>query len=202
MKLKLEQEYYLNEDVLEISRNLLGKFLATQFNGNLTSGMIIETEAYKGINDKASHAYNNRRTKRNEVMYAEGGICYVYLCYGIHHLFNVVTNKNGIPDAVLIRAILPGDGINIMLERRNHKSVTKKISDGPGTASQALAIHTGYSGEPLTGNTIWIEDRGVNFKSNDIQAGPRIGVAYAKEDALLPYRFRLNETSIKELSNR
>ncbi len=196
---KLGQDFYLREDVVNISRELIGKFLITQINGKLTSGMIIETEAYNGVIDKASHAYNNRRTARNEIMYSQGGNAYVYLCYGIHHLFNIVTNKKGIPHAILVRAILPKDGIDTMLKRRKLDSVTKKFSDGPGTASQALGINTLHSGIPLSESTIWVEDRGAVFKPKNIKAGPRIGVDYAGKDALLPYRFRLTDDIIKDI---
>ena len=196
---KLGRDFYLRNDVVKISRELIGKFLVTRMNGKLTSGMIIETEAYNGVIDKASHAYNNRRTARNEVMYAEGGVSYVYLCYGIHHLFNIVTNKAEIPHAVLIRAILPKEGLEIMHKRRQVKSSTKKFADGPGTLSQALGIKTSYSGTPLNGSLIFVEDRGMDFKNNEVIAGPRIGIDYAKEDALLPYRFRLKENILNEL---
>ena len=120
---KLQADFYQREDVLLISRELLGKVLCTNFYGKLTSGIIVETEAYAGVTDKASHAYGGRRTKRTETMYASGGTAYVYLCYGIHHLFNIVTNKENIPHAVLIRSIQPRDGIEIMLQRRNKKKV-------------------------------------------------------------------------------
>ena len=193
---KLSRDFYLREDVVKISRELIGKFLITRMNGVLTSGMIIETEAYNGVVDKASHAYNLRRTARNEVMYGEGGVSYVYLCYGIHHLFNIVTNKSEVPHAVLIRAVLPKEGINTVLKRRNQKKVIKTTSDGPGTISQALGIRTTHSGTSLSGNSIWVEDRNINFKKQDIVAGPRIGVDYAGEDALLPYRFRLTDNII------
>ena len=112
--MKLQKDFYQREDVLTISRELLGKVLCTQFEGELTSGIIVETEAYAGETDQASHTYGGRRTLRTEVMYAPGGVSYIYLCYGIHHLFNVVTNFEGIPHAILIRAIKPIDGIDIM----------------------------------------------------------------------------------------
>jgi len=195
---KLEPDFYLREDVLEITNELIGKFLVTNIGGTLTSGMIVEAEAYNGVIDKASHAYDNRRTKRNEIMYAMGGVAYVYLCYGIHHLFNVVTNYKNTPHAILIRAIIPADGIDKILQRRNHDTITKKISDGPGTVSTALGINTTHSGVSLSGNIIWIEDRGIKFDKRDIQKGPRIGVDYAGEDARLPYRYRLKDEIISE----
>jgi len=196
---KLSRDFYLRQDVVHISRELIGKFLVTQIGDELTSGMIIETEAYNGIVDKASHAYNNRRTSRTEIMFGPGGVSYVYLCYGIHHLFNIVTNEEEIPHAVLIRAILPKDGLETMLKRRKQKSVTKKISDGPGTVSQALGIKIKHSGSSLSEDLIWVEDRGMNFKKKDINAGPRIGVDYAGKDALLPYRFRLVDNVINNI---
>jgi DNA-3-methyladenine glycosylase len=193
---RLGKDFFLRDNVVTISSELIGKFLVTGFNNKLTSGMIVETEAYNGVVDKASHAYNGRKTKRNEVMYDEGGLTYVYLCYGIHHLFNVVTNITGIPHAVLIRAIVPKDGIETILKRRRQEKVTLKIADGPGTVSEALGIKTMHSGMALSEKTVWIEDRGIEFSKKDISAGPRIGVDYAGKDALLPYRFRLDKNII------
>jgi len=199
---KLTPEFYLRKDVLKITEELIGKFLVTNIDNELTSGMIVEAEAYNGPVDKASHAYNNRRTKRNEVMYAKGGVAYVYLCYGIHHLFNVVTNIEDIPHAILIRAVIPTDGVDIILKRRKQNKITKKISDGPGTLSTALGIKTVHSSVPLSEKLIWIEDRGIKFKKKDILTSPRIGVDYAGEDAKLPYRFRLKEEIILEILNK
>jgi len=196
---KLAPDFYLRENVLQIANELIGKFLVTSFGGKTTSGMIIETEAYNGAVDKASHAYKGRRTKRNEIMYAEGGVAYVYLCYGIHHLFNIVTNTKDIPHAILVRAVIPAEGVNTILKRRNQEDITKKIANGPGTVSTALGIKTTHSGLALSGNLIWVEDRGIKFKKKDIVTSPRIGVDYAGEDALLPYRYRLNENIISDL---
>ena len=137
---KLQADFYQREDDLLISRELLGKVLYTNFHGELTSGIIVETEAYAGTTDKASHAYGGRRTKRTKIMYSPGGYAYVYLCYGIHHLFNIVTNKENIPHAVLIRAIQPRDGIEIMLQRRNKKKVDHSLTSGPGSLTRALGI--------------------------------------------------------------
>ncbi|MBA3704988.1 MAG: DNA-3-methyladenine glycosylase [Bacteroidetes bacterium] len=190
--MKLEKDFYLREDVVQISKDLLGKYLFTKIDCELTGGIITETEAYAGKIDKASHAYNNRRTKRTEIMFAEGGVSYVYLCYGIHHLFNVVTNFKNVPHAILIRAIKPATGISTILNRRKTKILHNKIANGPGTLSQALGIRTEHSGLDLTGNTIWIEDRGIKISKKDIITGPRIGVNYAGEDAKLPYRFIVN----------
>ncbi len=193
----LPQSFYTRPDVVQIAGDLLGKHLYTNIDGTITSGMICETEAYAGITDKASHAYGGRRTNRTETMYARGGIAYVYLCYGIHSLFNVVTNLPGIPHAVLIRAIIPADGIDYMLKRTEKEKVTKNFGTGPGRVSRLLGIHFRHSGLDLTGKdlltppAIWIEDCGFNVSAEMISAGPRVGVGYAGQDALLPYRFKL-----------
>jgi DNA-3-methyladenine glycosylase len=185
---KLDRSYYLRPNVIEVARDLIGKVLVTRFEGTTTSGMISETEAYAGTTDRASHAFNGRRTPRNEVMYAAGGSAYVYLCYGIHHLFNVVTNSTDIPHAVLIRAIHPLEGGELMRARRKGKAPLS--TGGPGMLSQALGIRTTHNGMDLTGDDIWIEDRSIAIRDERIIVGPRVGVDYAGRDALLPYRFR------------
>ena len=191
---KLLVEFYQREDVLLISRELLGKVLCTNFHDKLTSGIIVETEAYAGVTDKASHAYGGRRTKRTETMYAKGGSAYVYLCYGIHHLFNIVTNKENIPHAVLIRAIQPRDGIEIMLQRRNKKKVDQSLTAGPGSLTRALGITVKDSGTFLMDNLIWLEDQNINYTNQDILATPRVGVQYAGKDAQNPWRFQVENS--------
>lgn len=186
---QISQDFFLRNDILTISRQLLGKYLMTNINGNLTGGIICETEAYAGIHDKASHAYNNRKTERTKVMFQSGGKAYVYLCYGIHHLFNVVTNKAGIPHAVLVRGVIPKVGIPVILKRRAKSKITKDICIGPGKVSQALGITTSDTGIPLSGKRIWIEDKDLEVSDKKIISTPRIGVDYAGEDARLPYRF-------------
>ena len=188
-KMKLEKKFYTGGDVVVIAKELLGKYIFTKINGKLTAGIITETEAYAGVNDRACHAYNNLRTKRTEVMYAEGGVAYVYFCYGMHHLFNVVTNKKNIPEAVLIRSIKPVEGTEIILRRGKKKNLTDNICCGPGTITQAMGIKTMHTGTLLTGNLIWLEDRGIKYNENEIKKNSRIGVNYAGDDALLPYRF-------------
>lgn len=185
----LPASYYQNTNVIEIARDLLGKTLATRIDNKLTAGIITETEAYAGVTDKASHSFGGRRTQRTETMYSEGGVSYVYLCYGIHHLFNIVTNKKDVPDAVLIRAIYPVKGIEEILKRRKAVKLTTALCTGPGKVSSALGINKLHNNLSLTGKKIWLEDSGITIKPKDIHAGPRIGVDYAGEDALLPYRF-------------
>ena len=193
---KLTADFYEREDVLAISRELLGKVLCTNFDGKLTSGIIVETEAYAGITDKASHAYRGRRTNRTETMYTIGGSAYVYLCYGIHHLFNVVTNVEGVPHAVLIRAVHPLDGIDIMLSRRNLKNISNRLTAGPGTLSQAMGISVQISGQSLLDKQIWIENRENNnpLKDFKIISSPRVGVQYAGKDASNPWRFQVENS--------
>ncbi len=185
----LPDSFYQRSDVVQIARELLGKVIITEKAGITTSAMITETEAYAGVTDKASHAWGGRRTQRTEVMYAAGGVAYVYLCYGIHHLFNVVTYKEDIPHAVLIRAAAPLEGTDKMLERRGHERLTPALTAGPGSMSMALGIYTSDSGVWLQGAAIRLEDRGIIIPEHEIVATPRIGVAYAGEDAYLPYRF-------------
>lgn len=186
----LPKDFYTHGDVLKISRNLIGKFLCTNFDNALTSGIIVETEAYRAPEDKASHACGGRRTKRNESMYAEGGVCYIYHCYGLHALFNVVTNVEGIPHAVLIRAIAPIDGIQAMEDRRRMSAMNKALTSGPGKLTQALGIETVHNGYRLDKPPIWIEEREPIFEGEIVET-TRIGVDYAGEHALLPWRFYL-----------
>ncbi len=188
---KLSTDFYQHPDVVHISKVLLGKVVVTELEGKRTSGIIVETEAYCGRNDKACHAHMGRFTERTKIMYEAGGVAYVYLCYGIHHLFNIITNKAGVADAVLIRAIEPVEGIETMLMRRNMTEVKTNITAGPGMASQALGIHKSMSGISLTDSAIWIEEQGNTVDEKQIKVGTRVGVAYAMEDALLPWRFSI-----------
>jgi len=186
---KLPLSFYQRNNVLEIAKDLLGKLLVTKFDDITTSARIVEVEAYAGVNDKASHAVGGRRTERNEIMYAKGGFTYVYLCYGIHHLFNVVTNEKNIPHAILIRGVEPLKGINKMLERTGKEKLDKTLTRGPGNVSKALGIHTTHSGMSLLSKEIFIADDGFIYSKKEIASSPRIGVDYAGDHALLPYRF-------------
>jgi DNA-3-methyladenine glycosylase len=194
---KLPRTFYGRSNVLTIARELLGKVLCTQINSELTCVVITETEAYAGETDKASHAYGGRRTRRTEPMYGEPGAAYVYLCYGIHHLFNVVTNQNGTPHAVLVRGGYPLTGVSEMLRRRERPEVDKTLLGGPGSIGKALGITTELTGCDLLGESIWFEDHGVRVPQSEVEAGPRVGIDYAEEDAALPYRFRVRDQIIK-----
>lgn len=187
--MKLPESFYVNTDVLHLTRNLLGKYLFTCLDGVKTGGYIVEAEAYNGIIDKASHSYGNKITPRTKTMFMQGGIAYVYLCYGIHEMFNVVTSVEGQPHAILIRAIEPTDGIEEMLLRRNMELLKPNITKGPGSVARALGISRAINAISLQSDTLWIEDRGLSFTDDKIAVVPRVGVDYAGEDAALPYRF-------------
>jgi DNA-3-methyladenine glycosylase len=193
---KLPDSFYKRDNVLQIAKELLGKLLVTKCppagrvgNGIITSGRIVEVEAYNGIIDKASHASGGRRTNRNEIMYADGGVAYVYLCYGIHHLFNVVTNTKETPHAILIRALEPEKGIDEMLRRVGKTKLDNRLTRGPGNLSKALGISTLHSSFSLRSRELYIADDGFVFNRKEIAASPRIGIDYAGKDALLPYRY-------------
>jgi len=183
--------YYLHHDVVSLAKDLIGKYLFTKIDGQLCGGIITETEAYKGIEDRACHAFGGRRTPRNEMMYAAGGVAYVYLCYGIHPLVNVVTNQKNIPDAVLIRAIKATHGEELMLKRTGKPQMVTQVTDGPGKVTKALGITISDNGELLQNNRIWIEDRAFEVSKIKIENTPRIGVGSAGEDAKLLYRFKV-----------
>jgi DNA-3-methyladenine glycosylase len=186
---KLPYSFYQQDEVVDLAIQLLGKRLYTCIGGEITAGIIVETEAYQGVTDKASHAYGNRFTQRTSTMYEAGGITYVYLCYGIHHLLNVVTGSKNNPHAVLIRAVEPTDGLPLMLTRRNMESLAPRITAGPGSVAKAFGVDRHLNAKDLLGDEIWIEDDGVKVDPSQIVASPRVGVDYAGDHALLPWRF-------------
>jgi len=187
----LPETYYLNNDVVFLAKDLIGKYLFSKIEGQLCGGIITETEAYKGVEDRACHAFGGKRTRRNEMMYAQGGVAYVYLCYGVHPLLNVVTNHAGAPDAVLIRAIYTTHGEELMLKRTGKPQMNPKVTEGPGKVTKALGITLSDNGTSLQSNRIWIEDRGFDFSEITVHNTPRIGVDYAGEDAGRLYRFKI-----------
>jgi DNA-3-methyladenine glycosylase len=186
---KLPNEFYQRDNVLKVAEELIGKMVVTRWNGILTSGRIVECEAYAGVGDKASHAFGGRRTNRTEIMYAKGGAAYVYLCYGIHHMLNVVTNTQDVPHAILIRALEPVEGIHEMMKRTKKKIADNTLTRGPGNVCKALGIFTHHTGQSLRSKELYIADDGFVISSKTIHRSPRIGVDYAGPDALLPYRF-------------
>jgi DNA-3-methyladenine glycosylase len=188
---KLNTDFYNRNDVAQIARELLGKIIVTKFQNRYTSARIVETEAYAGIADRASHAYGGRRTNRTEVMFGKAGVAYVYLCYGIHHMFNIVTNKENVPDAVLIRGVEPLEGIPVMLQRCGKKGPDVSIGRGPGNAGRALGITTTHSGIDLQNKLFFIgEEKSSLFETC---VSRRIGVDYAGDHAKWLYRFFIHK---------
>ena len=192
MPKSLSKTYFENPDVVFLAKDLIGKQLSTHIDGMVTSGIITETEAYAGQGDKACHAHLGKFTKRTKVMYEPGGIAYVYLCYGIHHLFNVVTNTRGHADAILIRAIEPTQGIHIMQERRGKSKLDKSLTAGPGNLTKALGISKIHNQSSVVGDAIQIEN--TENKNISLIETTRIGIDYAGEDAKLPWRFYDNNS--------
>ena len=188
MSSKLPREFYTRSDVLEIARDLLGKKLVVpNKNGKRVAGIIVETEAYRGPEDRASHAYGGRRTNRTETMYGRGGAAYVYFVYGMYNQFNVVTNVENIPHAVLVRAVEPVEGIDIIRRRRPGRSEYEWTS-GPGRLCLALGIDRKLDKADLLGNRVWIEE-GISISPRQIARGPRIGIDYAEKWVTKPWRF-------------
>jgi DNA-3-methyladenine glycosylase len=207
MSYVLPLEFYVRDEVVMIARDLLGKVLCTELDGEYTSGIITETEAYAGVNDRASHAYGGRRTDRTEIMYRQGGTAYVYLCYGVHSLFNVVTSVVNNPHAVLIRSVKPLEGLEVMQKRTGRQVLSAEDGIGPGKLTRLLGIHYRHSGLSLLKENllvevkkdnmrIWIEERSYQVPEEQIRSGPRIGVHYAGADAGLPYRFIFRNVEI------
>lgn len=189
---KLPLSFYLRDDVVTLARELLGKVLVTAFNGEVTSGRIVETEAYAGELDKASHA-SKGRTSRTEVMFGTGGRAYVYLCYGIHQMFNIITAKEGVPHAILVRAVEPIDGEEIMLQRTGKRIWNETITSGPGRVGKAFGFHTSQCGFDLTGDELYIADDEFSVTAEQVISSPRIGVDYAGDHAAWHYRFFLKD---------
>jgi len=185
---KLPREFYTRSDVLEVARDLLGKKLVVPGrNGSRVAGIIVETEAYRGPEDRASHAYNGRRTNRTETMYGIGGTAYVYFVYGMYNQFNVVTNVEGVPHAILIRAVEPSEGLDVMRRRRGGRS-EYELTSGPGRLCLALGIDRQIDKADLLGERVWIEE-GISISPRQIARGPRVGIDYAESWVTKPWRF-------------
>lgn len=188
---KLTRSFYTRADTLAVARDLLGKRLVVPApTGERVSGRIVETEAYLGVEDVASHSYAGRRTARTETMYAVGGTAYVYFVYGMHHQFNAVTGERDSPHAVLIRALEPEEGVEWMRERRPAKK-DRELTSGPGKLCRALGIDLAFNKADLTGTHVWIEDAGQRVAPSDIASGPRVGIGYAGDYVSKPWRFWL-----------
>lgn len=187
-KTKLTRDFYTRSNVLRVARDLLGKLLVVPTaEGKRVSGMIVETEAYRGPQDRASHAFGGRRTRRTETMYQQGGLAYVYFVYGMYNQFNVVTNVADIPHAILVRALEPVEGIEIMHTRR-HTQPDRNLTSGPGKLCIALRIDKRLDGADLLGKDVWLEEY-EPIRPRRIASGPRIGIDYAEEWVEKPWRF-------------
>jgi DNA-3-methyladenine glycosylase len=185
---KLPRDFYTRPNVLTISRELLGKLLVVpDEQGKRVSGKIVEVEAYRGPQDRASHAYGGRRTKRTETMYQTGGVAYVYFVYGMYNQFNVVTNIQDIPHAILVRALEPVEGVETMRQRR-HSHLDRNLTNGPGKLCVALGIDRQLDKSDLLGSRVWLEEFERVARSS-ITTGPRIGIDYAEEWIEKPWRF-------------
>jgi len=185
---KLPREFYTRTDVLEVARDLLGKKLVVpNRHGARVAGIIVETEAYRGPEDRASHAYGGRRTGRTETMYGLGGTAYVYFVYGMYNQFNVVTNIENVPHAILVRALEPVEGLDIIRRRRAGRS-EYELTSGPGRLCIALGIDRGLDKADLLGDRVWIEEA-PSISPRQIARGPRIGIDYAEKWITKPWRF-------------
>jgi DNA-3-methyladenine glycosylase len=198
---KLAREFYTRADVLEVARDLLGKKLVVpNRSGSRVSGIIVETEAYRGPEDRASHAFGGRRTNRTETMYALGGTAYVYFVYGMYNQFNVVTNVEDIPHAILVRALEPIEGLDIIRRRRPGRSEYEWTS-GPGRLCKSLGIDRKLDKADLLGDRVWLEE-GVSISPREIARGPRIGIDYAEKWITKPWRFWVRDNPFVSRSGK
>lgn len=188
--MKLAETFYSREDTIELSKELIGKFLYTNINGIKTGGMIVETEAYMGVTDSSCHTFNNRKTLKNATMYNNGGVAYMYVCYGIHDMLNIVTGSEGDSQVILIRAIEPKIGIDAMQERRGGAPLSR-LAKGPGSLAKALGLNRTFDNASLLGDTLWIEDQEIEISADDIVASPRIGLGCPEPFFSMPWRFFL-----------
>ena len=190
--LKLQRSFYTRPNVVTVARDLLGKILVVPHrDGERVSGIIVETEAYRGPLDRAAHSYGGRRTKRTEPMYAIGGTAYVFFVYCMYYQFNVVTNAAETPHAVLIRAVEPGEGIELMRARRRGQP-DRNLTNGPGKLCIAMGIDRNLDGADLLGEQVWLE-AGQPIRRSQIVSGPRIGIDYAEEWVDKPWRFWIKD---------
>lgn len=195
---KLDREFY-NRDTVTVARELLGKILVHEINGERVAGKIVETEAYMGVADKAAHSYGGKRTPRVEVMYGKPGVSYVFMIYGMYNCFNVITREEGIAEAVLVRALQPMEGIQTICQNRFKKSYEKLtkaqikgLTNGPGKLCKALSIDRSLNEEDLCEGKLYIEE-GDNVKFN-IVSSKRVGIDYAEEAKDYLWRFYIEDS--------
>ncbi|MEJ7693728.1 DNA-3-methyladenine glycosylase [Daejeonella sp.] len=189
MKSKLPLEFYQQTDVVSVARQLLGKHVYSLIDGKLTGGIIVETEAYRGPDDRGSHAYNDKRTTRNEMMYSAGGVAYMYICYGIHDMLNIVTGTDGMSHAALIRAIEPTEGLDIIRIRRGIFDQNRRLCKGPGALANALGLTKVHNGADLQGDAVWLTDESTHYDDDQIIASARVGMNFDGPYKTIPWRF-------------
>lgn len=189
LKNKLPVEFYRQDDVVSVARQLLGKHLYSFVDGQLTGGVIVETEAYRGPEDRGSHAYNGKRTPRNEMMYQAGGVAYMYICYGIHDMLNIVTGIEGISHAALIRAIEPTEGLEVMRIRRGIFDQDGRLCRGPGALAKSLGLTKLHNGVDLQKDTIWLTDEGLNYRDDQVVSSARVGMNFDGPYKSIAWRF-------------
>ncbi|MGB4400223.1 MAG: DNA-3-methyladenine glycosylase [Daejeonella sp.] len=189
MNNKLSLDFYSQADVVSVARQLLGKHLYSKIGGKITGGIIVETEAYRGPDDRGSHAYMDKKTPRTEMMYQAGGVAYMYICYGIHDMLNIVTGTEGMSHAALIRAIEPIEGLDVMRNRRAIFDDDKRLCQGPGALAKAMGLSKLHNGTDLQGDTIWLTDEGLSYSDLEVMAGARVGMNFEGPYKTIPWRF-------------
>lgn len=185
---------FFDKQTLRVARGLLGKFLVRKIGKKIIAGKIVETEAYAGPNDLASHA-SRGKTARTAPMFGPPGHAYIYLVYGLNYCFNIVTEKENYPAAVLIRAIEPAEGVNLMRLHRHAPKDERSLTNGPGKLCQALKIDKSLNNLDLADCTLWLEDRGLKIKPSEVVAAKRIGVDYAGKYKNKPWRFYIKSNA-------
>lgn len=201
---KLPLSFYFRDPVV-VARDLLGKYLVRVNKDGISRGIIVETEAYGGKDDRASHVFGNKVTERNKIWFEKGGISYVYMIYGLYHCLGVITGKKSDPGAVLIRALEPIDGIDLMHKRRkvnpSIKNSLYKLCSGPSKICQAMDIDKGLYGQQLNGESLFLENSNEIITDKDIEITPRIGIDYSKEAAFYPWRFYIKNSNFISVKN-
>jgi len=201
---KLPREFYL-EETLVVARRLLGKLLVHDTPEGRTAGRIVEVEAYQGPQDRAAHSYHNLRSKRTEIMYGPGGHAYVFMVYGMHHCFNIVTRPPEYPQVVLIRALQPVAGLKLMACRRGLQQFTpaieRNLANGPGKLCQAMGITRALNGEDLCAGRLYLSDDGIVVAETDLCRTPRVNIDYAGEARDYPWRFLVTDSPYTSRAN-
>ncbi len=186
----ITRDFYQREAVT-VARELIGLTLVHETKEGITKGIIVETEAYMGLKDAAAHSYKSSPSGRTNVQYGEGGYAYIYLIYGMYYCMNIVTNQVKIPEVVLLRALEPAYGIELMKKRRGTDKILNLCS-GPGKLCTAMGINKDNYGMDLCGNRMYLE-RPADYKMKEIIASKRINIDYAGEARDYLWRFTVKD---------